>query len=69
LVAFAHCIWQGWVSSSLAMGRNGFLQGRKPFFWEETPKGYSKLTMQTDTIFSTPLYKQFNVIPHQPLTR
>jgi len=35
---------QVWVSSlkkgifSLPMGRNGFLPGRKPFFWEEMGK-------------------------------
>ena len=34
--------------------------------WEETPKGYSNITVQTDVIFttSTPLYKQLNVMPH-----
>jgi len=37
---------QGWVSSqkkgisSLPMGRNRFLPGKKPFFREETPKGH-----------------------------
>jgi len=43
-------------------GRNGLLLGRKPFFPEETSRGYSNLI--TDKIFSTPLYKQFNAMPN-----
>jgi len=46
------------------MGRNGFLPRRKPFFQEETPKGYSNLTMQIDIIFSTVKTIQC----HTPLT-
>jgi len=56
-------------------GKNYFSQGRKPFFWEEredTPKGYSNLTMQTDIIFEfenrnldhfVPLFKFLSFIP------
>jgi len=52
-VYVSHSRTQGWVSSrkkgisSLPMGRNGFLPGRKPFFQEgmveigkKTPKGH-----------------------------
>jgi len=39
------------------MGRNEFLLGRKPFFREETPKGYSNLTMQTDVVVPKDLLK------------
>jgi len=39
---FVFRLKQGWVSS-LPTGRNGFLPGRKSFFWEEIPQRYSNL--------------------------